>query len=416
MSRESRHIGIASPYREGSILAIARAAERRGELDAFFTTIHTATILARLSRLPLPALGPRLARELGRRSYTGISVDRVQTTGSVWELLTAGARRLPRAEPLASRMMYTGKGRFDQEVAARLNPSWDRIVAMAGSSATTLAAARRFGARTVLNFVNSHPAYQNRYLRELAGLRSGHHELVSPAVAHRAEQELEQADLVLVPSRFVARQLAEVGLPDSRVAVEPYGVDLSAFHPAPQARKKPARLRCLYVGQMSYRKGVPVLLQAARCLRRLPLDFVLLGPLTSPGVLRDLPENARVLRPTVHGGVAEAMRGADIFVLPSIEDAYPLVTLEAMASGLPVIVSDHAGTSELIADGSNGLLAPAGDVGALACAIERLHDDPGLRHRLGAAARRSVEAGHSWDAYGDRVLDLIERQHVACEG
>jgi glycosyltransferase involved in cell wall biosynthesis len=74
------------------------------------------------------------------------------------------------------------------------------------------------------------------------------------------------------------------------------------------------------------------------------------------------------------------MREADLFVLPSVEDAFGLVNARGMASALPVIVTDHVGASELISDREHGMIVPAGDATALAEAIEQL-----LESDLGAA-------------------------------
>jgi glycosyltransferase involved in cell wall biosynthesis len=413
----SPQIVVATPYREGSVLAIARRAASRGQLARFYATLYAANLLAATRCVPFAALRQRLARELGRHSFAGVPPGRVETVARLPELAYVVARRLPRGEPLAGRLMYEAKERFDQAVAQRLmGGEWDAVVGMYASAELTLREARASNRLGVLNFVGSHPLYQNRFLTELGSLRNGDHELVSPQIARRVERELETASLVLVPSLFVARQLEEVGLPKERVAVEPYGVDLSAFSP-PARRDRQGRrggvIRCLYVGQISHRKGVRVLVEAARRLHNRPIEFVLVGPMVSPEVLRNPPDNLHYWGPTAHGGVAEIMHEADLFALPSLEDAYPLVTLEAMASGLPVIVSDHAGTSELITHGEDGLVIPAGDVTALVQAIERLFQDNHLRAAMGAAARRRVEGGHSWVDYADRVLDLTGERTVA---
>jgi glycosyltransferase involved in cell wall biosynthesis len=307
-------------------------------------------------------------------------------------------------QALGSRTMYAAKMAFDRAVARELPPA-DAVVGIYGSAALTLRTARRMGALAVLNFVSSHPAEQNRYLRELAGLHGPNHEFVPERVAQRVERELSFADLVLVPSRFVANQLLERGLSESRVAVIPYGVDLRAFSPD-TGRTPNARVCCLYVGQVCHRKGIPVLLRAARALP--DVQFVLTGPLVTPSLLRGLPPNARWMRPLPHADVAALMRKADIFVLPAVEDAYPLAALEAMASGVPVVVTDHVGTSEAIDPGLNGLVVPAGDHTALAGALRRLADDADLRSRMGAAGRSRVAGGHSWGQYATQVLSVIE--------
>ena len=101
------------------------------------------------------------------------------------------------------------------------------------------------------------------------------------------------------------------------------------------------------------------------------------------------------------------MQDADFFVLPSVEDAFGLVTLEAMASGLPVIVTDHVGASELISSGKDGLVVTAGDATALADAVGELLENEDLRRELGGAARARVEQGCSWEEYGDTVITLV---------
>ena len=323
------------------------------------------------------------------------------------------ARRLPGSQALATRMMYAAKRSFDGAVAKRID--WldpDAVVAMMASAELTLRAMRQSGRLGVLNFVNSHPSYHNSYLRELAGLSHNHHELIRDDVAKQVEAELELADLVLVPSRFVANQLFELGMPSDKVAVRPYGVDLSKFRPhrGTTSRASGDSMRCLYLGQIAHRKGIKILLDAARRLSGRPMEFILVGPLVSPELLRDMPANVRWLGAMAHEDAAKQLQIADVFVLPSLEDAYPLVTMEAMATSLPVVVSDHAGTSELITNGLDGLIVPAGQVMPLVQAFQQLLDDQTLRITMGSAARRRIETDGSWDQYGLAVLDRIGRQ------
>ena len=123
---------------------------------------------------------------------------------------------------------------------------------------------------------------------------------------------------------------------------------------SPSRATSQAKLRCLFVGQVCHRKGVRFLLEAARRLAGLPVTFTLVGPLRSPELMSHLPANVRWKGSQGHQQIADEMRGADVLLLPSLEDAFGLVTMEAMASGLPVVVSDHCGSSELVADGAAG--------------------------------------------------------------
>lgn len=387
---------VATPYPEGSTLAIARAAAAADSLEALY-----------VSGFP-PPIGRVLPVRHGH--VVGVPSSRVRSRGGTAELTRALLARTPGMVAMSSRTMYAAKMAFDRIVAREL-PQADAVVGVFGSAALTLLRARQAGSLAVLNFVNSHPAEQNRFLEELGGLRGPSHELVPGRVGRRVERELGLADLVLVPSQFVADQLLRKGSPAPRVAVIPYGVDLAAFTPTVSPRSD-GPVRCLFVGQLSHRKGIPVLMRAAR---RLPgIEFLLTGPLVSPGVLRDLPPNVRRIPTMPHDGISEIMRESDIFVLPSIEDSYGLVVLEAMASGLPVIVTDHVGASEAIVHGVNGLIVPAGDDGELVSAIQRLADDVDIRSQMGSAARSSAAAGHSWVQYGtdamSAVADALQRR------
>jgi glycosyltransferase involved in cell wall biosynthesis len=309
--------------------------------------------------------------------------------------------------------MYVAKRSFDHAVAKRINPlGVDAVVAMMASAELTLKATRQTQGLGVLNFVNSHPFYQNLYLRELGGLSNSHHELIPDGVAKQVDAELELADLVLVPSRFVANQLSELGLARGKVVVRPYGVDLSKFRPLHGTESRPSGdlLRCLYLGQIAHRKGIKILLDAARRLSGRPMEFILVGPLVSPELLRDMPANVRWLGAMAHDDAAKELQRADVFVLPSLEDAHGLVTIEAMATGLPVVVTDHAGTSELITNGLEGLVVPAGKVTPLMEALQRLLDDKPLRVRMASAARQRLQTDGSWEHYGQSVLELIGRR------
>lgn len=409
MTRNDRRwLCVSTPYRENSIAATARVAAADGTLDRFFTTFHFASLQGAARRVPL--IGLRLANGLGRRAFSGIPPGSVRLAGSSAELIHVAARRMfgRRLLSVSDALMYRVKVRFDRAVASQLRcePS-SVLAAMYGAGLESFQEIHRHGGLAVLNFVNSHPTEHNRYLLELAGCDPSHHELIPAWMMRRVEAELAVADLVLVPSRFVERQLLGHGVPASKIAVLPYGADLSRFTPADARSPDREMLECLYVGQISHRKGVPVLLDAAQRCTHLPVHFRLIGPLVSPEVLCKSPLNVEYAGATLPGGVAEAMRAADLFVLPTLEDSFGLVVLEAMATGLAVVTTTKCGAAELMCSEEDGLVVPAGDAVALADAIRRLVEDRELRRRLGRAARHMVERAHSWDAYGQSVLAAI---------
>jgi glycosyltransferase involved in cell wall biosynthesis len=397
----------ASTYREGSIIAITSAASRLGVLDRFYTTYSTGRtdVIGRI-----PVFGPPIAKELRRRAFTSLESHRIRSAATIPELLHVAIRKLLMGRfETPSGLMYWVKRRFDTEVARALavEPG-DVIVGLWGSSFQTFRAA---GPRClkVLHYLNSRPSHHNRYLRELANLPENHREMVPARTTDLVEGEMELADLLLVPSEFVAAQMPEHR---HKVCVLPYGVDAKAFGRAPGgAVARTANV--LYIGQISYRKGILTLFEAARRLPR--LTFNMIGPVVSPAILRDPPPNVKYLGKAVHEDIPLAMRSADMFVLPSLEDAYPLVTMEAMAAGSPVIVSANCGTSELISHGHDGFIFRAGDVSELAILIDTLASNPELRRTMAQRGQEKVLKSFTWEQYSDGVLDTITERQAARE-
>jgi glycosyltransferase involved in cell wall biosynthesis len=328
------------------------------------------------------------------------------------ELLHVLARRMvgSRRPEFAAALMYAAKARFDEEVARNLTTSPATcLIAMNGAASRSFRAAKSNGGTTVLNHVNATPHAHNAVLRNVAGLLGSHHEMVPDRQVARIEDELGVSDIVLVLSKQSAKQLVDSGVSASRIIVVPPGIDPATFTMHDRATpKRASSLECLYVGQMSHRKGIPVLLEAARLCKRLPVRFRLIGPVVSPEVLRDLPDNVAYEGAAAPGrGVAGAMQEADVFLLPSLLDAFGRVVFEAMASGLPVIASDGAGASEWISPGRHGFVVPAGNAQALACRIEQLLDDPDLRSEMGIAGHAHIQQAYSMKQYAATVVGQV---------
>jgi glycosyltransferase involved in cell wall biosynthesis len=169
----------------------------------------------------------------------------------------------------------------------------------------------------------------------------------------------------------------------------------------------------LFVGRLEPEKGIDVLVGAVDQLRNTRVLLVLYGTGSLESKLAERANN-----PSIHlagqalqSDLAEAYASADIFVLPSLFEPWGLVVNEAMAAGLPCVVSDAVGAAEdLVTDGTSGLIVPAGNADALAHAIGDLAADPDLRHRLGAAGRARMQ-DWSLDVYAEsvkRAVDMAE--------
>lgn len=229
---------------------------------------------------------------------------------------------------------------------------------------------------------------------------------------HRQEERL--TDVLVVHSAASARGYVAAGRSAERIAIVPL-----AFDPPPRRARRRARapgdpLRFLFLGTDPFRKGLRVLLAAWDALRPRHATLRCLTDtevLTSPAVLKILVRNPSiVVEPLVpHAAVARALDGADCQILPSFEDGFALAVAEGMTRGVPAIVSDATGIADLLTDGEDGRVVPAGSVEALRDAIAAACDDPaGLEH-MGAAARATA-ARRPWSSFERAIGDLVASQ------
>ena len=208
------------------------------------------------------------------------------------------------------------------------------------------------------------------------------------------------ADVVVAYGEHVAAFARRRGA--RRTIVAPQAVD-RAFWSAPVDPRDAAAARLvpgfqvLFTGRDVPEKGLSVLHRAW------PEPFVVLGATTTP------PAPAIGVGPQPPAVVRNFYAASDVLVVPSLptrsfREPWGLVINEAMDQHLPIIASDAVGAAAggLVSDGRTGLVVPAGDVPALAAALRRMHDEPGLRARLGAAGREAVKA-YTHDAWAAGV-------------
>jgi glycosyltransferase involved in cell wall biosynthesis len=235
----------------------------------------------------------------------------------------------------------------------------------------------------------------------------------------RPGQKAREADLVVVTSEHARAALEELSGELRQVRMLRLGVDLDRFgYHAPEAG---GRLRVLNVAQLVPRKGQADLLDAIARVREHGVDIEL--TLVGGGEDRErLEARARELdiedRVTFRGALGQddvlaAYRGADVFCLTSYAEGQPVVLMEAMASGLPVVATRVAGTPELVVDGQTGLLVDAGRPDQVAAALERLAGDADLRQRLSRAGRERIEAEHDFHRLVRSLHDLIAEVAVS---
>lgn len=206
------------------------------------------------------------------------------------------------------------------------------------------------------------------------------------------------SELILTPSEFMAERLRQTFEP--QVEVWRRGVNTERFHPRLRQRHDHG-FRAVYVGRVAPEKNLDWLVELFRDQNRMELVIVGDGPYLE-AMKKKLP-NAVYAGRLDGEDLARAYADADVFVFPSRTDTLGNVVLEAMSSGVPVIVSDAMGPKELVEPGTTGFVASS--VADFKLALDRLHDDIGARFRMGQAARKSAER-RSWDGIFRQLIDF----------
>jgi len=281
------------------------------------------------------------------------------------------AARLPVLDQLA--VIAALERRLD-EVVRRVRPRIVHAHSPALNGVAALRVARRHGLPV---------AYEVRAFWEDAAVDHGTARPWGPR--YRATRALEtwvlrRVDAVFTICEGLRAELAGRGIPAGRITVVPNAVEPGRFEAVRRVARRHPRARLLLVG------GGPDEARVREAVARHGLG----GRVVMPGRVP-------------HGEVMRWYGLVDVFAYPRhrlrlTELVTPLKPLEAMAAGRAVVASDVGGHRELVRDGETGLLFRAGDVAALAAALDRVLGDPGLRARLGEAGRRFVRRERTWEA------------------
>jgi colanic acid/amylovoran biosynthesis glycosyltransferase len=230
------------------------------------------------------------------------------------------------------------------------------------------------------------------------------------------------ARLLLPVCEFLGRRLVALGAPPERVVVHRTGIDLRRWPYRERGPSADGRLRLVSVGRLVEKKGIEYVLRAVRILsdRGVDVEYRILGEGPRRERLEALAAELDITgRVRLHGrhdqqAVREAVEHSDFLVSASVtaadgdEEGIPNVLKEAMALGLPVIGTRHAGIPELIEDGVSGLLVPERDEAALADALQRLARQPGRWAAMGREGRARIERDYDIDRLNDRLAGLFQ--------
>lgn len=212
--------------------------------------------------------------------------------------------------------------------------------------------------------------------------------------------EILYADAYFAPSDIVKRSLVYCGALPENIHIVPYGVDIQKF-PLKTYSSNSTGLKLIYVGQVSYRKGIHHLLKVIKEYYDDSITVDLVGSYSKESEIYKKYYECKNITFSgfiTHDQLAKKYSEADVFVFPTLGEGYGMVVLEAMSCGLPIICSDHAGGNDPIVDYYNGVVFQAGNDQELKNSIDWFITHKNEIKELGMNARKTAEE-LTWTRY-----------------
>ncbi|TDO97067.1 glycosyltransferase family 4 protein [Flavobacterium sp. 245] len=223
---------------------------------------------------------------------------------------------------------------------------------------------------------------------------------------NRKDQELALADVIFVASSFTKKTLEEYSgnLPDIKII--PYGF--------PEANEKKEyqplvnrKLKVLFVGGLSQRKGISYLFEAVEGLKdKVELTVVGHKAVADCKALNRALEQHQWIPTLSHSQVLNCMREHDVLVFPSLFEGFGLVITEAMSQGVPVITTERTAGPDIISDNVDGWIVPAGSSIAINQVFTKIFERPEILEQFGLAAQIKAQS-RPWSVYGQEMAETL---------
>ena len=324
--------------------------QKAGWLDHFYTMFAETRSFRHLARM-----WPKWNKILEKRRFNGVPPERVHQFPWLKFL-----QILLRLDPYIR--VYEV---FDRLVAYSLrNRNFDMLISYENANLLSQRVAKRLKKITVLDLAAVHHRHQYALFEQFEEYRR-----LFPSYDYfdkmnqRKEASLLFTDYVFCLSRYAHQTLIEAGFPSDRIFIHALGVNHRIFYPKERYREPDGTLRVIFVGRMSRLKGLQLLFDAMASFDPSQVTCTLIGPVDD--FLPDyFPSNVQHIPYLSHPMLAEALRYADVMVNPSYTDSWAQTVIESMATGTPVIVSEHTGAGEAAAFGG-GFIIPVNNAIAL---------------------------------------------------
>jgi|APSaa5957512535_1039671.scaffolds.fasta_scaffold84788_1 alpha-maltose-1-phosphate synthase len=254
---------------------------------------------------------------------------------------------------------------------------------------------------------SAHILYQEKLLREEYKIFMDKDFQINPYYIESELKMYEESNIILVPSQFVKNTFDKKLM--NKVYVNEFGTDTENFFPDDKIRKSDKFFDILFIGQISLQKGLHYLVEAFNKLNHPNKRLHIVGMDTGDKYFFDKilnKENIIIYGHVPQNKLNEIINKCHVFVLPSIQDGFGIVTLQALSAGCPIIVTENTGPVEIINKYNCGSVVPIREANKILYSLQELADD---RDKLEFFTRNAIKFANNntWDVYVDRLNEIV---------
>lgn len=309
-----------------------------------------------------------------------------------------------RLDRLWLRVMDDNQTRF----IARHMPQCDVFIGHSGSGARAGPLVQQRGGTWICDRSSSHQLHADRLLTEEYARFGAVFTTAEPWALDKELYEYEKADRIVVPSEYARRSFLTMGVDPSKVVKISFGGDLSASRRT--CKPNPDTFTVFFCGQISFRKGIPYLLEAFHRVKHPRKKLVLAGsplPEIKPYLATAKLDQVEFVGNINREQLNRLYSRAHVFALASVDEGMALVQAEAMACSTPVVGTENSGAADIVRDGVDGYVVEIRNPDMLAERLQRFADNPRLSAELGANALERIRSLGGWDRYGETYHALL---------
>jgi glycosyltransferase involved in cell wall biosynthesis len=270
--------------------------------------------------------------------------------------------------------------------------------------------AKAGGGKIFVDACNSHPVYKWDLITDEHRRWGIKRPPFPPHWDRQARVSTALADYFLCPSHFVRNSFLNEGFTEEQLLYLPYPVDLSVFTARREVTIPATPLRVVCTGSVSLRKGFPYLLEAIRIIKKERDVVLVLTDFRDESMKDILPKFSDVpiewVPPMGHIELSAHLKKAHVFAILSLEEGMVRTAIEAMACGVPVVLTPNTGTNDLVEEGVNGEVVPIRDPAAAAKAIVNCYE---RQLRDGPPAVNDLHASVSFATFAERFTAHLQR-------